>query len=96
VLGRHRFEPLRQQLFRFASPTVIRTVSVGAPVNDHEVSQLELLGIDNLLRPTKNLGMSASLSESKLKRELFATFAWGKLGQVEGKQRAAVGEHDQA
>ena len=95
MLGRHRFEPLRQQLFRFASPTVIRTVSVGAPVNDHEVRQLELLDIDDLLRPSKNLGMSASLSEAKLKCELFASFAWGKFGQVEGKQRVAVGEHDQ-
>jgi hypothetical protein len=42
-------------------------------VNDHEVRQLELLDIDDLLRPSKNLGMSASLSEAKLKCELFKT-----------------------
>jgi hypothetical protein len=42
-------------------------------VNDHEVRHLELLDIDDLLRPSKNLDMSASLSEAKLKCELFKT-----------------------
>jgi hypothetical protein len=63
------------QSFRFASPTVICAVSVG-----HEVRQLEFLGIDDLLRPSKNLGMSASLSEAKLKCELFKTPRHVRLG----------------
>jgi hypothetical protein len=61
------------QSFRFASPSLIRAVSVGAPVNDDEVRQRELLDIDDLLRPSKNPGMSASLSEAELKCELFKT-----------------------
>jgi hypothetical protein len=49
-------------------------------VNDHEVRQRELLDIKDLLRPSKNLGMSASLSEAELKCELFKTPRHVRLG----------------
>jgi hypothetical protein len=62
--------------------------SSGAPVNDHEVRQLELLDIDDLLWPSEDLGMSTSLSEAKLKCS-FQDTTLRSLGVSLGKSRAS-------
>jgi hypothetical protein len=51
--------------------------------------QLQFLDIDDLLRPSKNLGMSASLSEAKLKCEPFQDAAPRSLWVSSGKSRAS-------